>query len=110
MRSNHGLTRLSYSRIRLNLHLIRKKQEYKTPMQQINPKQVRHEAQFRIELQDLAHSFRCRYRMARAFYERRGSGPVVQIIQHGNWVPFSVQEDVENVQDVCGVGDDDFPP
>ena len=63
MRPNHSLTRLSNRWVRLNLHLICKQQQYEAPMQQVNPEQIRHEAQFRIELQYLTHGLGRRHRM-----------------------------------------------
>ena len=33
---------------------------------------------------------------------------MIEVVKHGNWIPFAVKKDVQDVEDVRGVGYDNF--
>lgn len=104
MRPDYGLTRKLHALVRPELrHPVGKQQQDEAAVEQVDPKQVRHERQFRVELEDTADGQRGGDRVARAGVEPRARDPVVVVVQHRNGVPLAVQQHMQHVQDVRAI-------
>lgn len=111
MRPHNSLARQLDALVRTHAgHAVREQQQDKTPVQQINSEQVRHEGQLRVELEDLADGLRRRDGMRRTAVESRARDPVVVVVQHRDGVPLAVEQHVQHVQDVRRVRRHELQP
>lgn len=105
-RPDNHLTRLQDPLARLLLQPIDNKQQQEAALQQLNAKEIRHEAHVGVVAQDLLDGLGGAERVGGRGREGRRGGPEVFVLEEGDGVPFADEEDVEDVDDVRGVGDD----
>lgn len=104
VRADDILAGLFHRLIRSELrHAIGKQQQNEAALQQINTKEVRHECQLRINGENRRYRLRRGNRMRGALRKPFRRDPVVPVVQHGNGIPLSVQQDVQDVQDMRAV-------
>lgn len=81
-------------------HTIRKQQQYKAAMQQIDSKQIWHKRQLRIEIQYAADRLARRDGVTGTLIEPSTSNPIIIIVQHANRIPLPMQQDMQDMQNV----------
>lgn len=78
-------------------------------MQEVDAEEIGHEGQLRVEMQDGGYGGRGGNGVGGAGVEARGGNPVWiwrVVVEHGDGVPFTVKEDVQDVEDQGAVRED----
>lgn len=100
VRPNNNLASPLDTLVEPNLrHAIGKQQQNKAAVQEVYSKKIRHEGQLRIASQNARHRVRSSHGMGRALYEPHRRDPAVLVVEHGHRVPFSVEENMKNMED-----------
>lgn len=105
MCADNRLARAHYTRACFALQFVRRQQQQKTALQEVDPEEERHEAEIRVVFQNVCRSFRRADRVPHRRDERLGRDPEVVVVQEIDRIPLASQQNVKDMHDVRPVGD-----
>lgn len=107
MGAHDGFTGTGDAGAGLELQLVGYQQQQERSLQQVDAEIEGHELEARVVLEYSANSLGRGDGVAGGGDEAGRADPQVVVVQQADGVPFSDQEDVQDVHDMCAIGGDD---